>query len=283
MKILVVIASLSFLASCSSQSVKTENAKLKEPKTPPVQTEAQAAFAQEIKDEVTVGQGMASRLLGTYGYSKKYAKLEKYINLVGLSLTAQSGRPELKYTFAVLDTDEVNAFATPGGYIFVTKGLLKNIKSEDELAGVLGHEIAHVNMKHMYKEIAIKREVSTGEVVTRIISRGGADIGGALNIMVSKGMKMLLEDGLGKEKEAEADEIGIVYASASGYDPTALLNLVKRLEGEKSKIHVGKTHPHGEERFLTLQKSISQNGLTSKTNKNQNVLKKRFAEAFANL
>jgi predicted Zn-dependent protease len=283
MKILLVIAALFLFASCSNQSVKSERVKLKEPKTPPVENEAQGAFAQEVKDEVTVGQGMATRLLGTYGYSKKYAKLERYINLVGLSLIAQSGRPELKYHFAVLDSEEVNAFATPGGYIFVTKGLLKNIKSEDELAGVLGHEIAHVNMKHMYKEIAIKREVSTGEVVTRIISRGGADIGGALNIMVSKGMKMLIEDGLGKEKEAEADEIGVIFASASGYDPTALLRLVQRLEGDKTKVQVGKTHPHGEERVVALQSSISKNGLSSKLKKNQNILKKRFAEAFANL
>ena len=222
---------------------------------------------------------MAARLLGTFGYYQKEPQLERYVNLVGLTLATQSGRPELTYHFAILESKEINAFATPGGFIFITRGLVKSLRSEDELAGVLGHEIAHVNLKHMYKSIEVKRTVSTGEILARALSRGGADIGGALNELVSKGLKMLLEDGLGKEKETEADSFAVMYAAASGYDPSALLRLVARIESGKGKIKIGKTHPHGKERYAALKQAIESNGLSSVSQLAPTVLAQRFADA----
>lgn len=285
----LLIVALIALAGCASKKSASDSPEAARKSTtakdpaPPSAASVDQEFKLAIQDEVTVGKGIASRLLGSFGYFNKKPDLEKYLNLVGQTLVVQSGRPELTYHFAILDTDEINAFATPGGYIFVTRGLLSEIRSEDELACVLGHEIAHVNLKHMYKDIAVKRQVTTGEILARALSRGGADIGGAVNELVSKGLKMLVEDGLGKEKEFEADSFGITYAAFAGYDPSSLSRLVDRLEKDQGHIKVAKTHPQGQERLQALQKDVATNQLPARSNKNQAVIDKRFSLAVAAL
>ncbi len=236
----------------------------------------QQLLVKDVKEEISIGREMAAKLYGSFGeYEPK--KALTYVNLVGKSLARQIGRPEITFRFGILDSDEVNAFATPGGYILLTKGLLKNLKSESELAGVIAHEIAHVNAKHMYKEIAPKRDVSKGENVTRLLSRGGDNIGAALGKAVSEGMKKLLDQGLSPEKEFEADTLAVMYSSACGYNPKALITVLERLK-EQQGLHVGKTHPSFDARIQKIEKEMKTNGIEAMVRGDQEVLLKRFLE-----
>ena len=116
----------------------------------------------------------------------------------------------------------------PGGYVFVTRGLLKALRGEAELAGILSHEVAHINERHMYRELRPQKEVSAGESIVRMLSRGGSTLGGSISKLVEAGMKTLLEKGLSAEKEKEADEIGLMYAAHAGYSPAGLVDFLKR-------------------------------------------------------
>lgn len=217
-------------------------------------------FAQEVMDEITVGRLMAAKLAGHLGYDDSDPSLITYLNLVGSAVATQGNRPEIVFHFGILKSQEINAFATPGGYIFLTRPLLNELKSESELAGVLGHEIAHVTEKHMYKEIAPKRTVSTGEMITRILSRGGSDLGFSLGKIVNSGLEILLETGLGEEKEISADQAGSLLAYSVGYDPQALLNFLIRLENHSSTVKLSKTHPPFPKRLQDLRSFLLKNG-----------------------
>lgn len=262
-----ILITLFILNACSTNSL--DERKIAE------ETEQQK-LAKDVKEEISIGREMAAKLYGSFGeYEPKKALI--YVNLVGKSLARQIGRPEVTYKFGILDSDEVNAFATPGGYILLTKGLLKNLKSESELAAVIAHEIAHVNAKHMYKEIAPKRDVSQGENVTRLLSRGGDNIGAAFGKAVSEGMKKLLDQGLSPEKEYEADALAVMYSSACGYNPKGLVTVLERLK-EQQGLHVGKTHPSFEARIQKIEKEMKINGIEATVRGDQEVLLKRFLE-----
>lgn len=235
------------------------------------------ALAQEVRDEITVGRMMAARIVGQFGYYEDPGA-QYYVNLIGQSLAAQSGRPELKYYFAVLDTAEVNAMAAPGGYIFVTRGLLAQLKNESELAAVLGHEIAHINEKHMYERIKPKqKQVTAGETLARLLSRGGSDIGQSISQMVTEGMNILLEQGLGKEKEYEADEAGTLYAAQLGYNAHGLPIYLERLARDSRTVQVSKTHPPFAERIHTLRSALNKNGIPDRLAADERTLADRFA------
>lgn len=239
-------------------------------------SEEQKQLAKELQDELTIGRAMAAKLCGSFGLYEKSPTATQYINLVGNSLAQQSGRPELVYRFAILDTEDINAFAAPGGYIFVTKGLLKNINSESELASVLAHEIAHINMKHMYKDVMPKHEVSAGENLTRLLSRGGADIGASLGKAVSAGMKMLVEEGMSQDKEFEADAVSVIYTSASGYPAASLQSVLKRIKAQSSDSNLKKTHPPFDVRIEKISLAVKENALGDVAKVNEVILKSRF-------
>src|SRR5579859_3346188 len=109
---------------------------------------------REVKEpeEIQIGQGMTETLLGARPLYDD-AELQHYVNEVGLWVAQQSDRPNLPWHFGVNDSDHINAFATPGGFIIITKGMMKQLRNEAELAGVLGHEVAHVNQKHHLKAL----------------------------------------------------------------------------------------------------------------------------------
>lgn len=181
------------------------------------------------KEEVAIGEQMASTLLGGAPLVNN-AALEKYVNDVGRWLALQTERPDLAWHFGVLDSEAVNAFAAPGGYVFVTKGLLKRLNNEAELAGVLAHEIAHVLQKHHLK--AIQKNASYGafaEVATMAAESQGGEKSQILANLV-QGTKELYARGLDKDDEYEADRMGIVIAARGGYDPFALPEVIEDLE-----------------------------------------------------
>ena len=211
-------------------------------------------LAQEVHDEVEVGRNIAAKILGQLGWDQAHPELTRYVSLLGHYIANSSSRPEITYHFSILKSDEVNAFATPGGFIFVTQGLLHAVHSEDELACVLGHEIAHITEKHLYNQIKPKHTNAVADTLTRFLSRGGSSIGASMLTLVHAGLKALLEDGLGKEKEYAADEIGVTIASAAGYNPQSMIQLLTRIH--KLGKHIGKTHPPYPERIQALELSM---------------------------
>ncbi|WP_428623529.1 M48 family metalloprotease, partial [Sedimenticola sp.] len=117
----------------------------------------QEDITADVEAEIKVGREIAARILGRFGVLED-ARLTRYVNLVGKSVALNASRPEIEFRFAILDTQSVNAYAAPGGYIFVTKGALDLMQDEAELAGVLAHEIAHVTEKHIVDELRIRGE-----------------------------------------------------------------------------------------------------------------------------
>ena len=210
-----------------------------------------------------VGRGMAGRLLAHYGVNDD-EQLLGYVNQVGAYVSGFSDVPDRRYMFEILDSDSVNAFAAPGGYILVTRGALRHATSEAELAHVLGHEVAHVGMKHMFdalknmseeelektakegEEAATKlpptmkarkrpqvTENETASMMARYI--GGSAAGLNMLQAARAGMSLIMEKGLGAEKEFEADVAGTRYAVRAGYQPNALMNYLCRIEQKKQK------------------------------------------------
>ncbi len=233
-------------------------------------------FSREIKDETEVGRQMAAKIIGHFKTYKNQDEVYEYVNLVGKTIATCVGRPEISYYFAILDEEEINAFATPGGYVFITTGLLKSIKNESELAAIISHEIAHINEKHMYKEICPKREVSASESIVRAIGRGGSDLGGSIFSVVNKGLSILFEKGLSHEVEFSADVAATQYLSHCGYDPLALRNMLERFENEKKTVSVYKVHPPLKKRIENLDNLIKTEKLISQPLGNIKVMEKRF-------
>lgn len=230
----------------------------------------------ELKAEIEIGRNMAGRLLQFYG-TYEDAELLKYINTVGQYVAKFSDHPERRYMFAILDTDSVNAFACPGGYILITLGTIKMAQSEAELAMILGHEITHVGNQHMFKTLISMNERDREKEAKELDNRANSDApysvkvrerptttnkegaallarylsgssGASLSILeVAKaGMNMILEKGLDKKFEFEADDLGVRYAIRAGYTPEALITFLARLDSRKkmtdTKI-LERTHP----------------------------------------
>ncbi len=246
------------------------------------QTELQKE-ARYVREEQEIGREIAAKLLGHFGTHEASPATKHYLNLVGKNLAKRWGRPELEYRFGILDSADTNAYATPGGYILVTRGLLAKLRNESELALVLAHEITHVNEKHMFNEIAPRREVSAQETMVRMMSRGGSDIGGSLLQIVNKGLELLLEKGLGKEKELEADQGALHIAAAAGYAPGAYVGLLERLQKEQATLKSIEISVPFAERLEVVRKVISGNGFSNRAVANESVLTGRFERGLASL
>ena len=208
--------------------------------------------------EIEMGGGIASNLLGAMPLLKN-AAVQRYVNDVGHWLALQTERPDLPWQFAVLDDNDVNAFASPGGYIFITKGLLMNMKSEAELAGVLAHEISHVLRKHHLTAI---KKGARSELMTEFTAAAVKEKGGNPNLVkLANAGTELYARGLDKEDEFEADRMGVVIAARAGYDPyglPAVLQTLQTLNAKDSKLALMfKTHPALADRLDLLDKVMA--------------------------
>jgi len=213
-----------------------------------------AATPVSEKDEVTIGRDMAGTVLGAAPLVDD-PHLQSYVNKVGRWIASQGERADLPWRFGVIETNGINAFATPGGYILITRGLYQTLDNESQLAGVLGHEIAHVIKRHhitvMQKQAGTQGVVNLGSAY--LSSRGGA--GGAVANQFSGMFADLLTKGLDKEAEYESDHLGVVLAARAGYSPNGLVEVLKKLEaraGEPSLNLLFTTHPHPRDRLQKL-------------------------------
>ncbi len=220
----------------------------------------------DIKAEINFGRDVAARILGNMELNKD-EELARYLNLIGKGIAANVGRPELDFHFAVLDSETVNAFAAPGGYVFVTTGALRLMADEAELAAVLGHEIGHVAAKHIVKELKIRGEDREGKSVTSLIGGTTDPIRLALQQMVDQAVTILFERGYQKQDEFESDRIGSTLLALAGYDPTALQRYLLRIDAAKgtTTTDIHRTHPPTSERTNAITALLNENGLNGES------------------
>ena len=208
-----------------------------------------------LEEENRIGQQISGNLLGAVPLVRD-DKLQNYVNLVGNWVALQSGRQEVTWHFGVLDTEAINAFAAPGGYIFVTKGLYRLLNNEAELAGVLGHEIAHVTQKHHLK--VLKQSSLIGALGQAASSKAkGSDQ--VVQNLIGNGAEIMAR-GLDKNAEHEADRVGMVYAARAGYDPWGLPSVLQDMAalpaGDNRTSLLYKTHPHPADRLAALGEAV---------------------------
>jgi predicted Zn-dependent protease len=204
--------------------------------------------------EIEIGRGIASTIAGRYPVATD-TDLTAYVNLVGLTVAAEWPRPDIAYHFAVLETPDVNAFAAPGGYIFITRGALDLMDSESELAAVLAHEVGHVNRRHVIEQIR------KSDVMRSVQSETGLS-GGTLDRVVGTGSNALFM-GLSRGDEAEADSIGLELAYSAGYDPQGLPAFVGKLAshaGEGPLADLMASHPDVAARLAALNRIVERQG-----------------------
>jgi predicted Zn-dependent protease len=206
----------------------------------------------EEPEEIGIGRDVASRLLGAAPLVPD-ANMQRYVNRVGRWLAVQSERPDLPWHFGVLDSPNVNAFAVPGGTIFITRGLLDRMRNEAELAGVLGHEIVHVLKKHHLKAIQKGAQSALAGDAAQIALR---DKGGAARDKLIAFSTEMYARGLDKSDELEADRLGIVIAARAGYDAYGLPSVLQTLQAMNAQDSqlalMFKTHPAPAERLDTI-------------------------------
>jgi predicted Zn-dependent protease len=176
--------------------------------------------------EIEIGQHLAAVLLGAKPLHPNMA-LQAYVNRLGRWISLQSTRPNLPWTFMVLDDSGYNAFAAPGGYIFVTKGLIDALKDESELAGVLAHEISHVLFKHHLQ--AMNKSARTGLLAKLAASQLAQGANAALSAQLIGLGRDLYSKGLDQGDELEADRNGVALATRAGFDPYGLVAVLSQL------------------------------------------------------
>lgn len=209
------------------------------------------------KGEAEIGKGVAANLLGAVPPVQD-DKLQAYVNRLGLWLALQTERADLSWHFGVLDSDSVNAFAAPGGYVFITRGLLLHMRSEAELAGVLAHEIAHVLKRHHLQ--AIQKNAQAGVMADLAsMAADNARRGDLAQKAISTGTELYAR-GLDKDDEFEADRMGVVIAARAGYDPFGLPALLQTLEAmnpqDSAVALMFKTHPAPAQRLQLLDAAM---------------------------
>ena len=208
----------------------------------------------KTEDEVRIGKQVAGNLLGAAPLVKDET-LQQYVNSVGRWIALQSSRPDLPWKFGVIESENINAFAAPGGYVFVTKGLYKRLNNEAELAGVLAHEIAHVSKKHHLD--LLKKSALIGMLAQSVSKEVKGDAG--VQNLIGNGAEMLAR-GLDKEAEFEADRIGVVYAAKAGYDawglPTVLQDMATLNAKDNRLALLYKTHPTAADRLARLGEAV---------------------------
>jgi predicted Zn-dependent protease len=219
---------------------------------------AQAVKPISAEEEVEIGREVAANVIAQFGlYDNE--PLTDYLNMVGLTVAQAAPRKDVRWRFAVLDSDIVNAFAAPGGYIFVSKGLLFLLKDEAQLASVLAHEIAHVSQRHVVKEIQKSKLASA--VIPGYV-KATAQKAEWMSQISDLAVQMIWK-GLSRDDEIEADRLGVEFASAIGYDAMSFKEVLEKLlsrsqaqDHAKELKFLLSTHPKPEDRLAALDQKL---------------------------
>lgn len=252
-----VVGAVSGVNSVGSQSTGNQNSN-NDVVSSGISTLLMYSKDDTLEEELAVGKIFAAQILGA---SKLHAdlKLQNYVNKVGRHVASQSERANLPWTFGVINTSSINAFSAPGGYVLITKGLFDLLQTEDELASVLGHEIAHVCRKHYYNVVKKQKLIEFGTKVGA--SASGIGQSDQLINMLQGIVGKVMARGLDKSSEYEADRDGMVLAARAGYDASALANVLEILEAkgkaDSTMALLFATHPAPDDRITELVSVIT--------------------------
>lgn len=237
--------------------------------TNPVTGDKNLSLISEQK-EIQMGDQAAQEVAKEYT-SYKFRGLQEYVNQVGQKLAAQSHRPNLQYTFTVVDSPEVNAFALPGGHIYITRGIMAYLNNEAELAGVLGHEIGHVTARHSVRQQSQSTLANIGAIVLGSVLESKVGIGGITDALGTGATAYVR--GYGRDNELEADKLGAEYLARAGYNPQAMIRVVgvlkqqelfdtevAKAEGREPRSYHGlfDTHPDADKRLKEVINAAGQ-------------------------
>lgn len=213
------------------------------------------------EQEYFIGRAVGAVVLSKY---KVYAngQLNEYLNILGQTLAAASDKPAIfgGYHFLVLDSNDINAFATPGGHIFVTRGLIRCCQSEDALAAILAHEIGHIQLRHGMQAIEKAR---TTEALTIIATEGAKNLGSSevaqltntFSGVISDITNSLINNGYSRSFEYQADQASVSLVKRIGYNPEGLIDVLKVMGKniKKGGLDFAKTHPASNDRIKEIQ------------------------------
>ena len=197
------------------------------------------------RQEVDLGQQMNQEIQQEVRISPN-SQLNNYVEQIGRRLAANSTRPNIAYTFQVVEDPAVNAFATAGGFIYVNTGLLKTADNEAEVASVLAHEMGHIEGKHLIKQM--RQQAITSGVATV----SGLDKSKAVGI----GVQLALNLPRSRQDEFDADKRGLANITRTGYAQSAMVSFMKKLQGSSSVPAFLSTHPGASDRVISLQNQI---------------------------
>lgn len=208
-------------------------------------------------EEIKIGSDLAGIILGAAPLIKDGAR-QRYVNNLGRWIALHSDRPDLPWKFGIVESNDVNAFSMPGGYVLITRGMFDRMRSESELAGVLAHEIAHVVRKDHIGALqsALRKTALTG--FSDYVSVGGP-AGDLVKTAVINAGKDLYTRGLNVDDEYDADRMGVVIAARAGFSPFGLPGVLQTLSAapeDKGFALMNKTHPLPVDRLDRLDKAM---------------------------
>ncbi|MFA5321632.1 MAG: M48 family metalloprotease [Smithella sp.] len=208
------------------------------------------------EEEIQIGREITGNLLGASALVKDNA-LQKYVNQVGRWVANQSERVDLPWHFGVIESEDINAFAAPGGYVVITKGLYRKLENEAQLAGVLSHEIAHVVRSHHLKLLQKTQLLDLG---AGLLGKQVGKDNQIIQKVIGSGAEICARS-LDKSAEFEADRMGVTLTTRAGYEPYGLPEVLQTIgqtgKDENSVALLFKTHPHPDDRLVKLDDAIS--------------------------
>lgn len=252
------------------------------------------SFGYTPEEKYKIGRNVGANILGTY---KLYYNetLYTYLNSICNSIIINSDKvnPYKGYFIGILDTQEINAFSTPGGHIFISRGMLRTTKTEDELAAIIAHELSHIQLEHSIK--ALKKNTTTqtiGTITTYTYAflkeLQGKKTQQEINKIIENGKSLtnftaeLINTGYSKNTEFKSDKNALILMQNTGYNPNAMISMLTELRNNKSKnyrLGFGKTHPSPKKRIKKANKSIKQiKQLKNNYNYNEVSRKSRFED-----
>lgn len=211
--------------------------------------------ALDQRQERAMGESVSLAVTNHYGVSTN-ERLERYVVLVGRTVAAKTPMKNYPWVFGVLDTDQVNAFSGPGGYVWVTRGAIEQMHDESELAGVLAHEVGHVNLHHGL-DVVKKAGMLNGFLTAASANEKFAQF----NQLSDTAADVVIKQGFSAPQEFEADAQSLKYVVAAGYDPNGFLNLLQRIRAkQKQGMSLFSTHPDMDDRIQRVRDAISAAG-----------------------
>lgn len=242
MRIVVIcVMLLSYLAGCATNPVTGES-------------EIQL-MGDSYERDVTMGREAAKEVDKEFAGSNINPQLQNYVDMVGQKIAVVSHAPNLRFSYKVIDHKSVNAFALPGGYIFITTGMLKQLTNESQLAAICAHETVHVTARHAAARISEQMVVETLFTLVSSEKTAGA-------VRVGRIVNNLAQLGYSRKQEKESDLYGLDYLVKAGYTPYGMVETMEILDRQSGSrpIEFLSTHPNPENRVNLIQENIHRKG-----------------------